>query len=160
HCDVFKPGPDQQHWPWEQQQQQIIHWVNRLPKPVGVMCCNDDRGQQLLNACLLEGIQVPEEVAVIGVDNDVILCNLATPPLSSMDVTPRQRVLEAAAVLGGWMEGKKPPGAPIASDRGAVFTRHSSDILAIKDPDVAQVLRFIREKACEGIRMDDVFRTF
>jgi LacI family transcriptional regulator len=159
-CDVFKANREQQHLPWQQQQAEITRWVNRLPKPVGVMCCNDDYGQQLLNACMLNGIQVPEEVAVIGVDNDQILCNLSTPPLSSIDVNPRQIGFEAAALLDRLMNGQKPPKSPIAVEPGAVFTRQSSDVLAVADRDVAFVVRFIREKAFEGIGVDDVLKAY
>jgi LacI family transcriptional regulator len=159
-CDVFKASPQQQHLPWEQQQEEIIRWVNHLRKPAGVMCCNDDRAQQLLNACLLHGVPVPEEVAVIGVDNDPFLCNLTTPPLSSIDVNPRQIGWEAAALLDRLMDGQKAPKVPIEVEPGAVFTRQSSDILAIEDRDIAWVVRFIREKACEGIGVEEVLQAY
>jgi LacI family transcriptional regulator len=159
-CDVFKASPDQKHLPWQQQQEEIIRWMSHLPKPVGVMCCNDDYGQQLLNACMMNGIHVPEEVGVIGVDNDEILCNMSTPPLSSIDVSPRLIGYEAAALLDRLMSGQKAPKAPVEVEPGAVFTRQSSDILATEDRDVAWVVRFIREKACEGIGVEDVLRGY
>jgi LacI family transcriptional regulator len=159
-CDVFPANPQQRHLSWEQQQEEIVRWVQRLPKPAGVMCGNDDRGQQLLNACLLNGIHVPEEVAVLGVNNDPFLCNLSTPPLSSIDVNPRQIGWEAAALLDRMMDGQKPPKDPIEVEPGPVFTRQSSDILAIEDRDIAWVTRFIREKACEGIGVEDVLKAY
>jgi LacI family transcriptional regulator len=158
HCDVFKPAPEAQHLPWERQQLEIVEWLRRLPRPVGVMCCNDDRGQQLLNACMLHGIHVPEDVAVIGVDDDRILCNLSTPPLSSIDVSPRRIGFEAAALLERLMDGQKPPTERIEVEPGGVITRQSSDVLAVEDRDVARAVRFIREKACEGVGVDDVLR--
>lgn len=159
-CDVMKPSARQRHLAWDRQQTELADWVKRLPKPVGIMCCNDDCGLQLLNTCLLADVLVPEEVAVIGADNDQFLCNLSTPPLSSIDVNPRQIGWEAAALLERMMAGEKPPTLPIEVEPGAVFTRQSSDILAIEDHDVAWVVRFIREKACEGIGVDDVLKAY
>ena len=73
---------------WEDEQRQIVDWLRSLEKPLAVMACNDDRGHQMLDACLRAGLHVPDEVAILGVDNDPLLCALSTPPLSSVDVHP------------------------------------------------------------------------
>jgi LacI family transcriptional regulator len=143
---------------WEQRLDRLVRWVRRLPKPVGVMACNDDWGHHLLEACRRAGVAVPDEVAVIGVDNDPILCNLAAPGLSSIDVNTPRIGYEAAALLEGMMRGASAPRDHVQIEPVGVVPRRSTDILAIEDRDLAAALRFIREHACEGIRIPDVLR--
>src|SRR6185503_9750543 len=88
-------GPDV----WEQQQRALVEWIRGLPKPVGVMTSTDLMGQQFLEACQRAGVIVPEQVAVIGADNDELICNLCFPPLSSVIINDAQRGYQAAAVL-------------------------------------------------------------
>jgi LacI family transcriptional regulator len=142
---------------WEAQQQQIARWLKGLRKPVGVMTCHDDRGRQTLDACRRAGLRVPEDVAVIGVDNDTHLCNLCTPPLSSIDVNPSRVGYEAAELLTRLMQGERRPAKPIflGPPRGVV-PRQSTDVLSIDDQDVADAMRFIREHASEGISVREV----
>jgi LacI family transcriptional regulator len=142
---------------WEQQQQGIVSWLKKLPKPVGIMTCHDDRGQQVLDACRRAGLAVPDQVAVLGVDNDPNLCNLCNPPLSSIDVNPARIGYEAAVLLEKMMNGGTPPTEQIllGPPRG-IAARHSSDLLWVDDEEVAASIRYIREHACEGITVRDV----
>lgn len=144
---------------WERGQQEIARWLRGLPKPVGVMTCHDDRGHQVLEACRRADLKVPDEVAVIGVDNDPFLCNLCTPPLTSIDVNPARIGYEAAAQLALMMKGGKPPREPIllGPPRG-VAARQSTDMLAIEDEEVASAIRFVRENAVKGITVQDVLK--
>jgi len=119
----------------------VAKWLQNLPKPIGVMACNDMRGQQLLDACRAIGVVVPEEAAIIGVDNDEVVCNLSDPPLSS--------------VVEG---GSKPPPIVFIEPSG-IITRRSTEVLAIEDRRIAAAVRFIHEHACEGIDVSDVLRT-
>src|SRR6266545_727872 len=151
-CDVFRPCTAT----WEREQEQLVAWLRGLPRPVGIMTCNDDRGQQLLDACRRGGIAVPDEAAVIGVDNDALLCNLATPPLTSIDVAPQRVGFEAAALLDRLMVGDKPPLGGIVLDLCRVVTRQSTDVLAIDDPELVKAVRFVRARACDGINVEDV----
>lgn len=158
HCDVFVGGRrGRGRASWEAEQQQISRWLKGLRKPVGVMTCHDDRGHQTLDACRRAGLRVPDEVAVIGVDNDSHLCNLCTPPLTSIDVNPSHIGYEAAALLMRLMKGEPRPTEPVmlGPPRGVV-PRQSTDLLSIDDQDVAEALRFIRERAADGIRVSDV----
>ena len=66
------------------EQSHIAEWVGQLPKPVAVMCCNDDRALLVIEACKLADCSVPDDVAVLGVDDDVLVCDLADPPISSI----------------------------------------------------------------------------
>ncbi len=127
-----------------------------LPKPLGLIACNDFRGIQALDACRRSGIAVPEEVAVVGVDNEELVCTLAYPPLSSVVPDARSIGYEAAALLDRLMRGETAPAAPLSIPPVDVITRLSTDINAIADPDVATAMRFIRERACEGIGVADV----
>ncbi|MBA4018423.1 MAG: XylR family transcriptional regulator [Pirellula sp.] len=142
-----------------QDQKQLQSWVRSLPKPIGIMSCNDDRGQQLLNACRQIETAVPDQVAVVGVDNDEELCNLSTPALSSVDVNAERNGFVASGLLAGMMSGKKPfPGREVLFPPSHVVTRLSTDTFAVDDPSVARALRFIREHAASAIGVDEVVR--
>jgi LacI family transcriptional regulator len=133
-------------------------WLDALPKPVGLFVCNDIRGRQVLNACRARGITVPFEVAVLGVDDDEVLCGLADPPLSSVLPNTRQVGYLAGATLHRLMNGERdlPPRTLVSPV--AVVTRASTDVLAVDDLDVAAAMSFIRENACRGIKVEDVLR--
>ncbi len=133
-------------------------WLAGLPRPVAVFACYDNRGQQVLEACRRVGLAVPEEVAVLGVDNDEVLCVLSPPPLSSVTLNPRRAGWEAAALLSLMMQGEKIPPTARLIPPVDVATRQSTDILAVADPKIASALRYIREHACEGIRVSEVLR--
>jgi LacI family transcriptional regulator len=143
---------------WEQQQQEIAAWLARLPKPVGVLAANDMRGQHVLDACRRHGLAVPEEVAVIGVDNDELLCQLCDPPLSSVAPNPERIGYDAAALLDRLMQGEKPTEREWLIPPLGVVTRQSSDVLAIDDPLVSAAVRLIRERACARLSVDDVLK--
>ncbi len=135
---------------------EVARWVEALPKPVGLMACNDIRGQQVLNACRDVGLAVPEEVAVLGVDNDDVLCDLSDPTLSSIVPDTRGIGAQAAALLERMMNGEPAPAEPTLIPPLGVVTRLSTDVLAIEDRLLARAVRFIREHACEGITVEDV----
>jgi LacI family transcriptional regulator len=133
-------------------------WVRGLPKPVGVLACYDIKAQQLLDVCREIGVAVPEEVAVLGVDNDPLLCSLTTPPLSSVIPNTHRTGYEAAALLDRMMGGDRvAPAAHLIPPIG-VETRQSTDVLAIADRDIAGAVRFIREHACDGATIADLLR--
>ncbi len=131
-------------------------WAAGLPRPVGVMACYDFRGRQVLDACRRRGIRVPDDAAVLGVDNDDLLCDLADPPLSSVILNPRRTGYEAAELLGRMKAGARV--GPEARRIGplGVAARRSTDALAVEDRDVSAAVRYIRDHACEGISVMDV----
>lgn len=145
-------------WEWAQEQAILAAWLRRLPKPIGIMACNDDRGRQVLEACREAGVQVPEEAAVVGVDNDELLCELADPPLSSVALNAERAGYEAAALLDGLMSGRIKRPQRILAEALEVVTRRSTDVLAMDDREVAQALRFIHENAGQPIRVDEIVR--
>jgi LacI family transcriptional regulator len=134
----------------------VARWIKSLPKPLGLMACNDFRGIQALDASRRVGIAVPEEVAVIGVDNEELACKLAYPPLSSVVPHARSIGYEAAALLDCLMSGEPEPTTELSIPPVEVISRLSTDVNAIADPGVAEAMRFIREHACEGIGVIDV----
>jgi LacI family transcriptional regulator len=136
----------------------VARWLKKLPKPVGLMACNDIRGQQVLNACRAASITAPDEVAVVGVDNDEVLCELADPPLSSVSLDTERIGYEAAALLDQMIAGNKPKQPHIFVEPAGVITRRSTDVLAIEDRHIASATRLIRERACEGIDVSDVLK--
>lgn len=135
---------------------ELAEWLRSLPTPIGVMACNDVRGRQVLDACREAGIDVPDEIAVIGVDNDDVLCDLSDPPMSSVIPDTGRIGSEAAALLDRMMNGHAPPDESILIEPVGVITRRSTDVLAVEDPQVAEALRFIREHACRGINVEAV----
>jgi len=137
---------------------ELTEWLRRLPKPIGMMTCNDFRAQQVLNCCGSCGIAVPDEVAVIGVDNDEMVCELCTPPLSSVPLNTHAIGYQAAAVLHGMLRGAAPPRGRILVESRGVVVRQSTDVLVVEDFRVAAALKFIREHASEGISVADVYR--
>jgi LacI family transcriptional regulator len=158
-CSIFpaaRPGRRRNAWNWEQER--IAAWLADLPKPVAVMACHDDRGVQVLDACRSAHLAVPDQVAVVGVDNDQPLCEFAIPPLTSVDLAPERIGYEAAALLQRLMEGAAPPPTPILIPPALVVARRSSEILASPEESVVRAVRFIRAHACERIHVRDVLR--
>jgi LacI family transcriptional regulator len=139
---------------WEAEQDAVARWLGTLPGPVAVLACNDVRGLQVLDACRRIGLSVPESVAVLGVDNDVVLGELSDPPLSSIDQDLERIGYEAAALLDRLMRGEPPPREPILVEPLGVVARLSTDSVAIDDPAVATALRLIRQHACDGRGID------
>ena len=141
---------------WEEEMDGVARWLKGLPKPLGLMASNDFRGMQALDACRRAGVAVPEGVAVIGVDNEAIVCDLAHPPLSSVIPDARRVGYEAASLLARLMDGERPGPTRVTVPPRGIATRQSTDVTAIADPSVADALRFIRENACHGIGVEDV----
>jgi LacI family transcriptional regulator len=137
----------------------LARWLRGLPKPVGIMAGYDIRGQQVLDACRRESLVVPDEVAVIGVDNDTLLCELSSPPLSSVIPNAHGAGYEAAAVLDRLMAGKRVPAVACLIAPLGVAERQSTDVLAVDDRAVARAVQYIRDHACEGIKVGDVLRS-
>lgn len=140
---------------WQEERDRICAWLESLPRPVGIVACNDARGHHVLDACRVLNIAVPEQVAVVGVDNAETFCELCDPPLSSVVPNAEQIGFEAASLLVRLMAGEPAPANRRIPPR-EVITRQSSDVLAVDDPVIAQAVRFIRENACEGITVSDV----
>jgi LacI family transcriptional regulator len=156
-CHIFEPARDAvlDH---EKQVADLAKWVRSLPKPVGIMACYDFRGQQALDACRRLGLAVPDEVAVIGVDNDELLCELSDPPLTSVVPNMQRTGYEAAALLDQMIAGKTVRGETHLIPPLGIATRQSTDVLVIEDRNVARAVHYIRQHACSGIQVKDILR--
>lgn len=138
----------------------LIDWLRTLPKPVGVMAVDDSAAHDLAAACLKADIGVPDHVAIIGVNNDDLLCDSAWPPLSSVDCDYSRVGYIAGGMLDRMMKGESLAGderevrlAPLG-----VVRRQSTDLLAVDEPEIADAVRFIREHACDPCSVGDVLR--
>jgi LacI family transcriptional regulator len=150
------PSRNGEAWFSESEHERLTGWVARLPKPIGVMACNDWAGQRVLDACRRAKVMSPEEVAVIGVDNDEMICELCDPMLSSI-VAGHDRVgYFAAQLLDRLMQGASPPGDPVIVGSPKIVVRRSTDLQTIANQDVAAAVRYIRENACRGISVQNV----
>jgi LacI family transcriptional regulator len=159
-CHVFRGKASiEKAYSWTRERARIGAWIRALPKPAGVMACYDIKGQQLLDVCRDLDIAVPEQVAVIGVDNDVRLCRLCAPPLTSVVPDTRRTGYQAAQLLDRMMLGDQVSADGILIPPLGIAKRKSTDVNAIQDQDVVTALRYIREHACDGITVADVLRT-
>jgi LacI family transcriptional regulator len=143
---------------WENEQRHVSEWIKTLPKPVGILACNDDRGQHILEVCKRIGFKVPEDVAVIGVDNDPMICEIGDPPLTSIALNVESAGYEAAKLLDQLINNKKTDGQQIIVSPTHVVQRQSSDILAVNDAEVASAIRFIMGNAKNKILVNDIVK--
>lgn len=134
----------------------IAAWLRKLPHPLALVACNDICGQQVLNACREYGINVPGEVAVMGVDDDEVLCTISEPPLSSIKPDAERLGSEAAALLDAMMKGKRVDASLVRIPPLWIVERASTDVVAIEDPVTVRALRYIRNHVAEGINVKDV----
>lgn len=136
----------------------LAHWLRGLSDPVGILASNDRKALEVARACRLAGRRIPEQVALLGVDNEIETCWLTSPPLSSIDQGTRRIGYEAARLLDAWMTaGERPPATVLIQPIG-VISRPSTDLLAIGDPEVVAAIRFIRSAVAEPLKVRDVLR--
>ena len=141
---------------WASDLRPLVRWLRRAPQPLGVMAEHDLKARRVLSAVRLAGLVVPDEVAVLGVDNDELLCELSDPPLSSIEQGGQQIGYRAAALLAGLLDGEAVPPSPVLVPPVRVVVRQSTDVLAVDDPEVAAAVRYIRRGAGGLIRIDEV----
>ena len=138
---------------WEREQRSLARWLKSLPKPVGLMACNDDRGRHTIEACKRAGLRLPDEIAIIGADNDELICELSDPALSSVAINFERAGYESARMLDRLMRGQRVPDLKIVAQATHVVARQSTDILAVQDEHLARALQFIREHGRESMRV-------
>jgi LacI family transcriptional regulator len=143
--------------PWTQDGK-LLRWVRALPKPVGLFASNDLCGAQLSEVCHEAGLHMPEQVALVGVDNDDLFCELARPSLSSVAIPAERIGYEAAALLDRLLAGARPPRRPLLLPPVRLVARQSSDVVALDDAEVAAALRVIRAHAHVPLGVADVLR--
>lgn len=154
-CEVFH-GTSERGTHAAITQRQIAAWLRSLRKPVGVMGCYDWRARHVMEACHASGLRIPDDVALIGVDNDAMLCDLTDPPLTSIEQGRFQIGHTAAALLDELLKGKKPDRLLHVIPPLGVVTRQSTNLIATSDAGIAEILRLIRDNACAGLTADAV----
>jgi LacI family transcriptional regulator len=154
-CVYRQPSSPSQRL-WDNEQLILEQWLRSLSKPIGLMACIDERAQHVIQACNAAGLKIPEEIAVIGGDNDDLLCELANPRLSSVAINGLQAGFNAAALLDRLMAGEKLKQQRVIVEPTHVAVRQSTTTLATEDTEVANALRYIREQSKNQISVDNV----
>ena len=158
-CHVFQPRPKRESFAiGEYDREKLVAWVKGLPRPVAIMGCSDDCSLQVVEVCRMVGLRVPDDVAVLGVDNDEFLCNLSQPSMSSVDLGSERSGYRAAAWLDEMMSGATVREQGIYLPPMGVVARRSTDVIAIDDLELVDLIRYVREHACDGIRVEDAMR--
>ncbi len=145
-----------QHLSWNSYLEQLITWLKELPKPVGVFVCSDQFAPDLISACSAANLRIPEEVAIVGVDNDPAFCEVVRPSLSSVDANHIQVGYTAASLLGSMIAGKNPEEMTTRIDPSGIITRQSSDAFALEDEGLRKAMQVIRTRALDGIGVDEI----
>ena len=125
---------------------------------MGIFACYDACGQQLLEICRYYDFMVPEDIAIIGVDNDELLCEMATPSMSSIIPNSFRTGAYAAEIMDRMMRGEKLAGRKHSIEPLGVRKRVSTDVLTVGDHHVAEAVAFIRQNAHKNIRVEDVLQ--
>ncbi|MBN2210863.1 MAG: DNA-binding transcriptional regulator [Sedimentisphaerales bacterium] len=144
---------------WSKTLDSLKEWALSLPLPIGVMTSHDDRAIHLIEACHEAGLHIPDDVAILGVDNEDLFCDLSSPPLSSLVLKVEEAGYQTAQLMEQLMNGEKMDGQRITIKPSHVISRQSTDILAVEDRELRTALRFIRDNAKLPIQVDDVIKT-
>ena len=143
---------------WYYKPSALSKWLKSLPKPIALMACDDNQGMHITEACRVTNIRIPEEVAVLGVDNDEMLCNLSDPPLSSVGLDTIKGGYEAARLLHTMIKTKNEEYYDIVVGPTQIVTRNSTDIYAAKDEYVGQALKYIHNNIEQNLNVKDVLQ--
>lgn len=141
---------------WSHYQREALDWLRSLAKPVGLFACNDDCGQRIMEICRFAGLAVPDEIGVIGTDNDEVICGLTDPPMSSIAMNFQRAGYEAARALDRLIQGKSALSSRIITEASGIAARRSTDFVAAEDPHLRKALRFIRDGARHTVSVADV----
>ena len=137
---------------------ELIRWLIDLPKPVGLLAANVHRAQEAILACRSANLAVPEDIAVLGVDRDEILCDMVSPPMSFVDPGTQQIGRRAAAIIDDLLSGRPAPDEPVIIQPVGIQERQSTDCFAVSDPAVRTALMLIRRRAFDGLTVEEVTR--
>jgi LacI family transcriptional regulator len=143
---------------WRGEAEAMVAWLQALPKPCGLFACADHWARIVARYIRLAGLRVPEDIALVGVDNDVVECELLAPPLSSVMVPWYQLGSSAATLVERLLEGQALAGRRLLTEPLAVVARRSSEVLAIEDVLVAKAVRWIHQHADQHLNVPMVAR--
>nr|WP_247679895.1 substrate-binding domain-containing protein [Chitinophaga polysaccharea] len=158
--DVHRFNFDNTHLLWEDLPGKLAKWLTRLPRPCAVFSVTDELSTQLLEAAKTLGMRVPDDLAILGVDNDEMICELSSPTLSSINHSARSAGTQAAMALNRWIEYHEKPADIIAVKPATIMARSSTNAMAVDDEQVRIALHYIANAApVEDIMVADVVKT-
>lgn len=156
HFYEFQKQPLENLWYYESEP--LVSWIKSLPHPLALMACDDTQGNKIMEVCRVLGIKIPEEIAVLGVDNDEIICSLSDPPLSSVNLNIAKGGYEAAQLIDRLMRDKDAPCEDVVIHPTTIINRLSTDIYSTGDPYILAALKFIHQNLASKITVEDVVR--
>lgn len=155
---VYRQPSGRANCEWEREQEFMARWIESLPSPIGIFACDDDRGREVLEACVLAERRVPDDIAVVGVDNDEVFCELSDPSLSSVSLNAFGAGFRAAELLDGLMKKKIRKPRRVLIEASGVVARRSTDTVAVDDVHLVAAVQFIRRTNGKTISVDQVVR--
>jgi LacI family transcriptional regulator len=157
--EIYKVPSTAKKRSWECEQFTVADWLRSLKKPAGLMACIDNRGLEIVEACKIANLRIPIDVAVIGVNDDKLLCSLSPQPLSSVAINSEQTGYDAAELMDKMIKGKlKMAGRTKIVYPTHIAARQSTDILAIDDKAIADAVHYIRINPKDILQVDDIAR--
>ena len=158
-CHTYKPGYRAgRKLGWTEKQRRVERWINTLPRPIAVLTIDAHQARQLAEICHLADIRVPDDIAILAGSFDELMCDVSSPPLSSINVASERMGHEAARILDHLINNQPAPGEPVRVPPHGVNSRQSTDLLAIDDEEIVDALRYIRNHAHRGIVVEDILR--
>lgn len=157
-CYIYVPRGKQSGVTWFTEEKRLGTWLKQLPKPTALLACNDDWGRLLAEVCRINDVHVPDDVAILGSDNDVHVCLQASPSLSSISLATETAGYAMAELLHTLMEKRKPAQCCFKVNPLTVVTRQSTDLIATDDANIVKAIRFIRSNTSSVINVLDVSR--
>lgn len=143
---------------WHYKSTSLSNWLQKLPKPIALMTCDDNQALHITEACRQNKIRIPEEIAVLGVDNDVMLCELSDPPLSSVAMDIEKGGYETAKLMEHMIQHGHQSHYDIIVEATHIVTRQSTDIYATQDEYIASTLRYIHQNIEKNLQVKDVVK--
>ena len=143
---------------WYYESEPVANWIKSLPRPVALMACDDTQGNKIMELCRVLGIKIPEEVAVLGVDNDEIICGLSDPPLSSVNLNIVKGGYEAARLIERLLRDKDAISEDVVIQPVTIVNRLSTDIYATDNPVILTALKYIHQNLVNKISVEDIVR--
>lgn len=158
-CAMYEATSDETAG-WLTNYSNVRRWLSTLPRPLGIFAADPYPARQLVEICSVDSIPIPDEVAVLSGDDDELLCNVASPQLSAVELASHRIGETASQILAKMMNGSATPRRETLLLPLQVRARHSTDILAMPDDEIAEVLRYIRDRARDGITVGDLLHVF
>ena len=150
--NLFSTVENTEHEMWYYNDSPLSQWLNDLPKPLAVFTCDDNHATQIVEACKINGIKVPDDVSVLGVDNDEMICNMSNPPLSSIALDVENAGYKVGELMNSMINKERTSFEDIVVEPTTIISRQSTDIFAIKDSYVLIALRYISDNINDKIQ--------